>query len=238
LNHVEGLARQTWSDRLKNLREFGLWIGLLYLAKRALEAITRGYAHLYVYYLVAQPVSVSAILPPDRGRSIQVREIGVAECLTLSVERPRSVFEDRFRQGARCLVATKDDRFLGFLWFLTLPYEEDEVRCRFVPEPEGRASWDFDVFVEPSARLSLAFARLWDEANRILSSRGVAWSISRISAFNPGSLASHRRLGLKRVGTAVFLIIGPMQFTLCSLRPYVHMAWLRSQRPTIRVRAD
>jgi hypothetical protein len=116
-------------------------------------------------------------------------------------------------------------------------YEEDDVRCLFVLEPAGEASWDFDVFVDPTARLGFAFLRLWDEANRLLSSEGVKWSISRISAFNVGSLASHRRLGLRRIASAVFVCVGPVQLMFATCRPYVHLALGAASRPVMRLRA-
>lgn len=223
---------------LTSLRELGWAGGFLYALSRLLAVVSAGRIRLHAYYLVAQPVSGQPALPPRRGRGIVVREIGLDEALSLPVERPREVIEGRFRQGARCLMASADGKFVGFLWFLVGPYEEDEVRCRFVPRPDGAASWDFDVFVEPSARLGFAFGRLWDEANQLLSRLGVVWSISRISAFNAGSLAAHRRLGLVRLATAAFLCAGRVQLMLATVKPYAHLALGTSSRPTIDLRAE
>lgn len=225
------------ASRWKALRGMGALGGSLYVAARLLASLSRGRISLLVYHLVAQPVRTTPSLPTGRGSRIEVREAGQEEVLALPVERPRAVLEARFRQGARCLLATSQGRFLGFLWLQFGPYDEDEVRCRFVPGPEGVASWDFDVFVEPSARIGLAFARLWDEANRLLSSQGVKWSISRISAFNAGSLSSHGRLGLVRLGTAGFVLCGPLQLTMATTRPYLHLALNRAVRPEITLRA-
>jgi hypothetical protein len=221
----------------KVLAEMGTCVGLLYLASRALEVVSGGHARLVAYHLVAQPVSIEPVLPARRGRNIVVRELHASEVYDLPVARPRAVLESRFAQNARCLVATSQDRFLGFLWFVQGAYEEDDVRCLFVPEPAGEASWDFDVFVDPTARLGFAFMRLWDEANRLLSSEGARWSISRISAFNVGSLASHRRLGLRRIASAVFVCVGPVQLMFATCRPYVHLAVGAASRPVMRLRA-
>jgi hypothetical protein len=219
----------------RTLRELGLAAGTLYASARVLSQISRGKVGLRAYYLVAQPVALAPALPARRGRSIEVREIGLAEALELPVDRPRAVIERRMRHGARCLVARSDGRFLGFLWFQLAPYEEDEVRCLFVPSPKGRASWDFDVFVQPSARLGFAFARLWDEANAILSKEGIRWSISRISMTNASSLAAHRRLGLVRLGSAAFVCAGDTQVMLSTLWPFVHVALRRSSRPKLEL---
>src|SRR3546814_8400271 len=97
----------------------------------------------------------------------------------------------RAAQGAVCLGAFKNDAIIGCLWLCLSSYVEDEVRCRYQPAPAGEASWDFDVYVVPAQRSGPAFGRLRDEANAFLRQQGVACSWSRISAFNPASLASH-----------------------------------------------
>lgn len=219
------------------LTEMGPCVGLIYVLAWILESVSGGRARLVVYHLVAQPVRAEPALPARRGRNIVVRELLGAEIYSLPVERPRTVLESRVAQNARCLVATSEGRFLGFLWFVQGKYEEDEVRCRFVPEPLGETSWDFDVFVDPAARMGFTFMRLWDEANRLLSSEGIHWSISRISAYNVGSLASHRRLGLRRIASAVFLCVGPIQLMFATCRPFVHLALRPESRPVVRLRA-
>ena len=101
------------------------------------------------------------------------------------------------------------------------------------PGPAGQAAWDFDVYVDPEHRSGLGFARLWDEANGWLRRRGVAFSWSRISAFNPGSLASHARLGARVAGKATFFRLGPCQLMIASLPPYFHISWRRQDMPSI-----
>jgi hypothetical protein len=211
--------------------------GVWYALQRVVERISFGSVRLHAYYLVAQPVRDRPLLPQRRGQAIEVREIGLDEALTLPVNRPAWVIERRFRHGARCLMASSKGRFLGFLWFQLAPYDEDEVRCLFVPLPRESTAWDFDVYVDPSARLGLAFMRLWDEANRILSSQGVCWSLSRISPSNAGSLASHGRLGIRRLATTVFVSAGPAQLMLASVHPYIHMAWTRAAKPMLELQS-
>jgi hypothetical protein len=58
--------------------------------------------------------------------------------------------------------------------------------------PSGKAVWDFDVYVVPAYRLGYTFLKLWDTANAHLRSLGVRWTLSRISAFNAGSLSSQQ----------------------------------------------
>jgi len=219
-------------------RKFGFGWALLFFADRALRKLSCGRIGIFAYHLVAQPVHERPMLPPRRGKSIDVREIGVDEAVTLPVARPREVLIERYHRGARCLMASTGGRFAGFLWFQTDPYEEDEVRCRFVPGPTGRASWDFDVFVAPSARLSFTFMRLWDEANRILSSSGVRWSISRISVFNHESISAHAGFGLVRLASAVFLCVGSWQLTIATVKPYAHWSFGPRSRPVLELRGE
>jgi hypothetical protein len=45
-----------------------------------------------------------------------------------------------------------------------------------LPMPGGQSAWDFDIYVDPSARLGFAFGRPWDEANQLFSRMGIRWS--------------------------------------------------------------
>jgi hypothetical protein len=152
------------------------------------------------------------------------------------LDRPSAVLEARFAQGAKCLVATTREEVLaGCLWYVTGPYDEDEVRVRFVPLPRGAAAWDFDVTIMPQYRMGRLFGQLWGRAMCELSSTGVRQTMSRISAFNGPSLAAHRRLGGRIVGSAWFLCVGRVQFMGSSLSPRFHVSWREGQRPVLAI---
>jgi hypothetical protein len=224
-------------ERLREaFQQFGPLDGALYLFQRLLSRLLPG-AALYKYDLMAQPVAERPLLPAHRGASIEVREIRPEEDIVKLLPRPQAVLRERFRQGAVCLAAFRAGRFIGFLWLLVGAYQEDEVRCRFRPSPAGGAAWDFDVYVEPQERWGFAFSRLWQEANRYLSARGVRWSLSRISAFKRDSLACHARLGSARVGSALFLCAGPWQLMLASVAPFCHLSTHPGSFPEIRLAA-
>lgn len=195
--------------------------GILYLLTRALEGTPFG---LYCYHIVAQPVPGGPLLPAGRGRSIEVRELKPGDPAFAQLPLTADVLERRFSQNAICLGAFKNGAAIGCLWLCIGPYDEDEVRCRFIPQPAGRAAWDFDVYLHPEHRLGLGFARLWDEANRRLRESGVAWSMSRISTLNLKSLAAHRRLGIRQLGTATFVRFGRAQLMMTLLPPYIHLS--------------
>ena len=205
-------------------RELGPTSAVLYLLGRIFQLLScRDVIHRYI--LVAQPVPKEPLLPKRRGLSIEVRPVDQNDPALAAMPTSDEVLAYRFGQGALCFGAFQQHEMIGCLWLKIGHYDEDEVRCRFAPMPEGGASWDFDVYILPERRSGLAFARLWDTANSYLRDRGIAWSFSRISAFNAGSLASHSRLGAKRIGTATFLAIGRLQLMVSTLRPFVHLSF-------------
>lgn len=221
--------------KLRNLlREQGPVGALCYVVHR-LGPKSGGLVSLHRYLFVAQPVPGGALLPPRRGRSIAVRRVDSQDPVLLGLPLDDRVLAYRAGQGAICFGAFKDGEIIGCLWLCLSPYEEDEVRCRYEPMPPGRSAWDFDVYLKPEHRSGLGFARLWDAANEFLRGQGVACSWSRISAFNPGSLASHARLGARVVGRATFLRVGPCQLMVASVPPHGHLSLRRTDRATIRL---
>lgn len=213
------------------VQRFGLLRAALYAVTRLLDRVGRGRLRLVIYRLVAQPVPDRPLI--GRPGRVEVREIPPERIDAGQFPRPEEVIRWRCRQGYKCLGAFRDDRMIGFIWLALQGYDEDEVRCRFDPQPEDRCAWDFDIFVRPEHRIGTCFARLWQAANEYLRERGYRWTMSRISYFNVESLAAHRRLQAAELGTVAFLVAGPVQFTIATCRPWLHVAFSRGQRPRI-----
>lgn len=218
----------TWTRYLA--KTLGLGTAAWYAVARSLEAVTFGRLRLIGYRFVAQPVPEQGQVAPGRGSSIELRILQSDDPLVSQLPRPPAVVAQRFRDGARCLAAVKSDRIVGFLWYKEREYIEDEVRCCYRFDP-AVAVWDFDVYVDPEYRLGRLFARLWDFANCELRARRYRWTISRISAFNPESLAAHSRLGARRLGSAVFIVAGSLQVSFASFRPHLHLGWRDEMYP-------
>ena len=184
----------------------------LYYTDRVLRAVSADRSRIVPYWLYAQPVPTA---DEANSRSARARNWGrwVDEPAELPEDQPRppAVIARRFSQGSTCLLKENDDGLVGFLWLHLGPYPEDEVRAMFVPRPEALSAWDFDVYVAPRYRVSLAFARLWDAANAWMRDRGVLWCHSRVSMFNTNSMQVHERLGARRTGWLVFLLVGSLQ---------------------------
>jgi hypothetical protein len=204
----------------------------LYLLGRVLEACSGGRWRLYRYLFVAQQLP-QAPLCAGRGRDIEVRFLSTLAELPANYPRPAHVLRQRYAQGAQSLAAFRGAALVGFLWFLPNAYQEDEVRARYVL-PSAHSAWDFDVWVRPEDRLGWAFRRLWDSAALRLRQQSVRWTCSRISAFNPGSLSAHARIGTVRLGSAVFLCCGSWQWMVASRAPYFHLSRHPSSFPQMQ----
>jgi len=211
--------------------------GLLYSFDRALSTLSGGRCRLFKYYLVIQPVPSHPLAALPRSSRTRVYQASPTDDIILRGPRPADVIARRFRDGAVCFVAETAGTLVGFIWIRLGRYDEDEVRCEYVLDPIGEVAWDFDAYVAPEFRMTRAFVQLWEAANEYLRRHGYRWTASRISAFNPASLASHKRFGAEHRHTAFFLVVGPFQLTLLSLPPYVHVSARQASRPALVLHA-
>ncbi|MGW8392402.1 hypothetical protein [Pseudoduganella sp. HUAS MS19] len=212
---------------LHTVSELGAGNTAWYAAARLLGLLG---VHLRRYHFVAQRVAAAAMRGAP-GKLVMAPIAKLAE-LPPHYPRPREVVAARFRQGGCSIAAWKGNDLAAILWYQLGAYEEDEVRARYcLPSP--RSCWDYDVFVQPHMRHGTAFCRLWDEAHRRMHARGIQWTCSRISAFNPGSLRAHRRIGAVHLGSATFVAAGAWQLMLASRLPYLHLSLGPRSRPQL-----
>jgi GNAT superfamily N-acetyltransferase len=216
------------------VRELGWLNAALYALDRVSLAST-GRRFVVRYYLVAQPVPERPLVPARLGRSVVVRRLEPGDPGFAGLPLTEQTIRYRFAQNSICFAAFKNGESVGCLWLCLGIYVEDEIRCRFEPWPAGQAVWDYDVYVHPEHRQGLVFARLWDEANAYLRTRGIGWSVSRISAFNPKSLSSHARLGATVCGVVTAFCAGKLQVAIATLPPAVDVSAGRGQGPVFRI---
>jgi len=207
----------------------------LFVLSRLVAKLTRGRVQLLKYYITAQPVPAGPLTPARRGQSIVVIEGTPEQAHGTPFGRPQAAIEHRLRHGARYVLAHLGGRLVGFQWFTLRDCVEDEVRCVFQLSPGDRCAWDFDIFVEPQARASPVFLRLWDATNAILRDHDVDLTLSRINAFNQASMRAHARLGAEPVGWGVFLLAGRLQMSVLSSRPWLHFSLSPSTAPVVAV---
>jgi hypothetical protein len=189
------------------------------------------------YYVVAQPVATRSLLPEKRGKNISILQIDSDHPLISQLPRPRDEIARRFAGGARCFLASRGDRIIGHLWVTLSPYREPTHRCEFAPQPPGRIAWDFDMWIAPDERLGLAFSKLWDQCNAYLRERGIAWTCSRVSAFNAASLKSHERLGMRIMHSLLHVGAGPLEMVIADVAPFFALSFSRHTFPAIKVTA-
>lgn len=219
-----------WSRLTLLVRELGAPAAVLYGLDRVLRRL-HAPSGLVFYRFLAQPLQAHARLPSGRGRHFAFRLLQAADPALQALGRPSAVIANRFAQGAQCLLATRDGALAGCIWFVHGRYREDEVRVDYLLPEGGHCVWDFDVFVAPPERLGFLFARQWDVLDALLRPAGVRYSVSRINAFNPRSMASHRSLGATDCGWALFACLGPAQAMVSSVWPYVALGG----RPHLRI---
>ena len=216
----------------QSVLELGYVNALFYYLAEILRRVGGGKIRLVRYRLVAQPVARTPMIARPDPKT-HVRLVDVSDGDVHHFPRPPLVIKRRYDANNLCLQARVGDSFAGFLWLAFGGYDEDEVRCRYIlGDPEVMA-WDFDVYVEPHFRLGRTFIRLWDAANELLHRRGIAWSLSRISAFNRGSLNSHGRLGLMSLGYATFICCGETQLAFLPGRKLPVFSWNERSRPEV-----
>jgi GNAT superfamily N-acetyltransferase len=218
------------------IRELGVFSSLFYAVARTLRLVA-GSDVLRYYLFTAQPVPQRPLSRMSARRLIRVEAVGREGYQCGWFPRSADIIADRFSQGNLCFVALKGEEAVGCLWLARDEYWEDEVACRFVPEPTHLAVWDFDVYVKPEHRAGRVFAYLWDDAFRWLRDNGYEWTTSRIDGFNPASIRAHRRLGARLVGRGIFFTAEKLQISLFTVRPFVHVCWGRRHSPRVKVRA-
>lgn len=217
------------------MRQFGLGLTLLYALHRLLTGVSGGRARIVPYAFYAQPIGSGAYAGVRDAADTVVVEVGPQHPLAARFPRPPQVLTERWRQGSRCWAALVKGEFGGYIWYSRNRHDEDEVRSRYVLTEREISAWDFDVYVVPDFRLGRTLSRLWKGVDARLAAEGVRWSFSRISLFNPGSRSTHERLGARRVGHAIYLVVGPLQLAWYSQAPYVSFSMGARPGPSIRL---
>jgi hypothetical protein len=212
-------------------REFGP-AGAIYGLDRVLRRI-HPHLGLVMYDLMAQPITDKPLLPAGLARNLSFRELAADSSEVAAMAARPEIKAQRFAQGATALGVFRKDTLLGYVWFCTGRYVEDEVRCVYVMQHPEVAVFDFDLVVVPESRMGLGFAALWHCANQYLTARGVRTSYSRVTRFNVASRLAHQRLGARRFGTALFLQVASVEVMLASVQPYVSFSVGPSTQPQL-----
>jgi hypothetical protein len=218
-------------------REFGWAAGTAYVIDRVLCELSPR-LRLYLYEFMVQPIGGKPLLPPNLSRNLKFQEILQGDPAVAEMPAREDIKARRFEQGACCLGAYRKGQLIGYLWYATGRYEEDEVRCDYVLVDRAASVFDFDLYVLPQHRLGVGFLGLWHGVNEMLAPQGVRYTFSRLTRFNVASRRAHAHLGWKRVGVGVFLQLWSVEFMVASVAPYVGATFGPRQRINLKLRPD
>ena len=186
------------------LEAFGWFAGSLYIFDRLLRRASPDVG-LYLYELMVQPIGGKPLLPASLRKNLTTREISRGDADLEKMPAPAEIREARFAQGARCIGAYRKGQLVGYSWYCTERYAEDEVRFTYELTEKETSIFDFDLYVLPEHRAGLGFLSVWHSVNDLLAPVGVRHTFSRLTRFNLPSRRAHAHLGWKKVGTAVVL---------------------------------
>ncbi len=229
---VERLRRWT-----APLREFGWGAGTLYLLNRVLRAVSPRLG-LQVYEFMVQPIGGKPLLPANLAKNLSFREIVRGDAEIALMPAREDIKALRFEQGARCIGAYRKGQLIGYLWYCTGRYDEDEVRVSYELIDREASIFDFDLYVMPEHRLGVGFLGVWHGANAMLAPRGVRYTFSRLTRFNVASRRAHAHLGWKCVGRAVFLQAWGLELMLSTVAPFIGVTFGAGQRIKLRLCPD
>jgi len=202
--------------------EFGPLAGTLYILDRVLSRLSPR-LRILAYELVVQPIPSTPVLPSARVRTLRCKELKRGDPDLRKVIAPLTVQEFRFAQDSICLATYREDRLIGYVWFCSGSYNEDEARCKFLVNPPGKAVFDFDLVVLPEFRMGLGFAAVWHCTAQYLRDRQIEYSFSRITRFNSISRRSHSRLGSIRIGSMLVVKVWGLEIFVATLPPFIRI---------------
>jgi len=218
-------------------REFGWGAGTLYAADRLLRALSP-HLGVQVYEFMVQPIGGKPLLPPNWLKNLSFREIVRGDAEIALMPAREDIKALRFEQGARCIGAYRKGQLIGYLWYCTNCYDEDEVRVTYELVDRNASIFDFDLYVFPQHRLGMGFLGVWHGANEMLAPRGIRYTFSRLTRFNVASRRAHAHLGWKCVGRAVFLQAWSLEVMLGTVAPFVGVTFGAGHRIKLRLGPD
>ena len=217
-------------------KEFGFFSGLAYLIDQILLRVSEN-TRLQFYELMVQPIPEKRLVPERFIKSLCFQQILEGDEAVQLMPAREDIKEERFRQGAICLGAYKQEELIGFVWFAFGHYQEDEVRCNFILENAETSVFDFDFYLFPQHRAGLNFVGLWDGANRFLREKGIRQTYSRVTRFNTASRRAHVRLGAQCFGKVIVLKLGSFEWLFATQKPFLQVSFFSTSRVDLRMQS-
>jgi hypothetical protein len=206
-------------------------IGAIGMASYALAYLCTRARHLAYYRFEIVVVDAKGLPGLPRGYSWRVldRQELAAHSIDVDAEAQRA----RFADGLQCLVTfDRSGALAGVSWMGKRSHEDPQYGVRYMLP--ANAAWDTGLWVPEDKRMTRAFSAVWASIGEWLAAEGLDCTISSIADYNAASIASHRRLGARRLRTITVLRLGSLQLTLGA------WPWLRwhgrTDPPTVQFR--
>ena len=217
---------RTWFFKIAGVfRDFGSVGGIVYLADRALSALSPD-CRLHFYELMVQPITGKPLLAGKFSAQLETRVIRAGDPeIALMPVRPE-IMAARLRQQATCIGAFKRGAMIGYMWFCEKSeLRVDEVRCTYV-----LASLQNSVSISIST-YSRSIEWVWGLSHcgtveRIPERPRHRYTFSRLTRFNVASRRAHQHLGWKVVGRALFLQLGRLELMGMATRVFPYFQCL------------
>lgn len=225
-----------WHKKFSGIaRELGFGNAVLYVINRIGERLLGGRFSVFKIHFVVHVLPETAAAPRVRKGRMDIRHLRTDEAVAAGISFPEPLIESRMADEAWCVAAFMDDRVVGYRWMQLTPHRDEELRCRFVPEPAGRVAWCWNFYIDPKYRGTRVFTRLWDETFVLVRKLGAKGTVSWGSALTPRLLAAESKLGAKEIGRALIWRLGPWQLLIGNLPPRIHFSVHDGACPSIRL---
>jgi hypothetical protein len=161
---------------------------------KIINRVSFGYIILYPFCLLRYDGIPD--LKYTRGRGIiRFGSIDDAEQMSM-LEDKKDVFINRFNNNENCIVATYEDKVIGYEWFSDKPTHMEERFFYVLDVPEG-SIYSYDAFIKQEYRLSgvwLKFKQYLQEYMRVHQKKCI---LTLIDYDNLLSMNTHVRFGYK-----------------------------------------
>ena len=225
------MRRTSLSDAIANLRR----TPVLLVVQRVLRLVPFkpvNFARLRFLTFEGVPRVPAALL---RGRGT-VRRATADDLEGLEqLQKRAGVFQKRFANGDRCVVAVVNDRIVGYEWFCDQTMHHETAWGLPIPIPAGFV-YAYDAYIDPAYRNTGVWLRFKAHLGEWMIATGKQGVLTFVEDGNLPSLRTHVRFGFKPDQTVLAMrIMGVKLFRRLSEPMPAGVVAYRSNRTLARI---
>ncbi|OGW50301.1 MAG: hypothetical protein A2078_10790 [Nitrospirae bacterium GWC2_57_9] len=178
-----------------------------------LDRMTFQFVQVRRFYLMAYSSipDVRGLRGPGLIRNGEPTDIGAMAMLD-TLER-QEIFRQRFGAGDHCAVAVAGSRIIGYEWFTSKRFHEEQRYLYPLSVPDD-AIYAYDAFILPEFRISGVWVRFKKHLAEQMRELGRQRIITLIDSHNALSLKTHVRFGFTVYKSVLFVRVGGKRFFL------------------------